>query len=69
MGMKIIRGLKIPNPKGQGLKSTLCLMEVGDAVKAESKYQATYIRKLMIQLGFTVTQRKLGDDIYVWRLS
>jgi len=69
MGMKIIRGLKIPQPKGQGLKSTLCLMEVGDAVKADSKYQATYIRKLMVKLGFTVTQRKLGDDIYIWRLS
>jgi hypothetical protein len=69
MGMKIIRGLKIPQPKGQGLKSTLSLMEVGDAVKADSKYQATYIRKLMDQLGFTVTQRKLGDDIYIWRLS
>lgn len=69
MGVKIIRGLKIPQPKSQGLKSTLSLMEVGDAVKADSKHQATYIRKILDQLGFTVTQRKLGDDIYLWRLS
>lgn len=67
MGMKIIRGLNMPKPRGQGIKSILTAMEIGDAVKAESKHQSTYIRKLMGELGYKVTQRKIADDIYLWR--
>ena len=67
MGIKIIRGLSMPKPKSQGIKSILAAMQVGDAVKAESKHQSTYIRKLMDQLGYKVTQRKIADDIYLWR--
>ncbi len=69
MGIKIIRGLSMPKPKSQGIKSILTAMQVGDAVKSESKHQSTYIRKLMDQLGYKVTQRKIADDIYLWRIE
>jgi len=69
MGMKIIRGLNMPKPKGDSIKSTLTLMQVGDAVKADSKFQASYIRKVMSELNFKVTQRKIGDEVYLWRIE
>ena len=67
MGVKIIRGLEMPKLRNDGMKKVIDLMQVGDAVKAESKYQATYIRKLMLQNGFTASQRTISNDVYVWR--
>lgn len=69
MGIKIIRGLKMPQARSSNIRSTIILMEVGDAVKANSKTQSSYIRKVMLGLGFKCSQRKIGNDIYLWRTA